>query len=228
MKPLSNSGVPQAHAVCDPALGNATEAEKRLQAEVAERDLEIRRLNHSMKNQFAVIASMVMMTGRRAVDTDSMSFAIRGRIQALSTAHDVIRSESNTIKGLFSALLAPQVSGECERLMIDGPAFSPGPVAMTDLAMIVHELATNASRHGALSAAEGRVSVGWRVGEDSVQFEWFESGGLSIGSAPEQCGLGLKLIDQIVRLQFKGSHETEWPEQGYRIQFSIPVESLKI
>jgi two-component sensor histidine kinase len=204
------------------------DTEARLRAELAERDLEIRQLNHSMKNQFAVIASMVMMTGRRAVDTTSMSLAIRGRIQALSTAHDVNRSECADIAALFSALVGPSTGGEAERLAVDGPPLSPSSAAITDLAMVVHELATNASRYGALSEPVGRVSVGWQKQADSVQFQWVESGGPKIGGAPERNGFGLKLISQVIELQFKGTLEAAWPEQGFCATFTIPNDSLGI
>ena len=142
----------------------------------------MREVNHRVKNQYAVILSMIRETGRRVRDPKDFERQIRERIMALSASHDLLVSDDwrgTTIFELILAQLRP--FNEEGRVTISGPSIKLRPSAVQYLGIALHELAANSMVYGVLSRSDGRIAIEWNVatveGVEEVTLVWSESGG---------------------------------------------------
>jgi PAS domain S-box-containing protein len=225
---------PQRHAVrLAGVIGDVTER----RAAEDSRQLLVRELNHRVKNLFAMASGMVSMTARSARSTKDMAEALRGRLGALSRAHELLRpgfgpevpeASETTLPGLISAILEPHAAGASgrKRLVIDGPAVPLGHKAVTSLALALHELATNAAKYGCLSRPEGRLSVTWRLEADHICLEWQESGGPAVTAAPDREGFGSQLARRTITGQLGGTLVQDWRPEGLQMQMALPLDRL--
>ena len=215
------------------AVCNFIDISERKQAEEA-RQLLLRELNHRVKNLFSIASGMVNMTARTAKNTDEMARALSGRLLALARAHELIRSaitpdahpaKTARLLELVSAVVAPHVSGR-DQLHIDGPDIEIGPTAATSLALVLHELGTNAAKYGSLSAAEGRLDVSWRATLDGLVLTWTESGGPRIENLPTRTGFGSQLARMSAGGQLGGEISFDWKPAGACIVLRAAAERL--
>lgn len=169
--------------------------------EVEERqDILNAELAHRLKNNLALVQSIVSQTLRTAIDVPSARNILAERIRALGKAHDVLmtgRRDAAPVEDIVRSTVA--LLGEGGRVAINGPRIELGASAAMSLVLICHELATNASKYGALSVDRGRVEIRWRVeadaeGRDCFIFEWIESGGPTV-TPPSRSGFGTRLIE---------------------------------
>jgi PAS domain S-box-containing protein len=206
--------------------------------------LLVRELDHRVKNQFAVFDSLVQFTARAAPDPASMAKVLRSRLHALAAAHDLVRDATGdgptrglrptTLTALLEAILAPfGVVGAqtlClapHRVRLIGPDLGVGPCSASALALVIHELATNAARHGALSVPAGMVQVSWLSTQGMVKILWHESGGPLIAGEPKHRGFGTTLIDQGIRAQLGGTVMFEWlSHEGISVTLNLPADRL--
>ena len=167
------------------------------------RQLLVRELNHRVKNLFAVMSGMVSMTARSTSTSAQMENALRGRLFALGRAHDLIRPAVTmndlrqaeiSLQNLITSLIEPHVAYQSDMLSIEGTMLTLGANGATSLALIVHELATNAAKYGCLSVPEGSLSVTWREEAERLEFQWTETGGPPIEAEPTSKGFGSKLV----------------------------------
>lgn len=161
--------------------------------------LLIAELDHRVKNVLANVRAMVKLSGRSAPSVDTFVEALDGRLQSMASAHTLLSKaewRSADLAQLAAAVLAPFRSIHGDNLEIRGEPVRVPPKTAQGLALVLHELATNAVKHGALSDAGGRVSLSWWVakGSGDLELTWRESGGPSVRS-PERRGLGLTIID---------------------------------
>ena len=204
-------------------------------------DLLARELNHRVKNLFSVILSIVSMSGRGASDDVRAAVAgLRDRIHALSLAHAVSQGQLDReiigLRELLASTLAPYRGGgggnEAERLTLDGPAVEVLVKAVTPLGLVMHELATNAAKYGALSVPEGRVTVTWEtvapgaggpvVGDGpALRLAWSEHGGPPT-TRPDREGFGSIMLRQAAR-QLRGSLDRRWTAQGLVAELRLPL-----
>lgn len=198
------------------------------------RSILLRELNHRVKNIFAVVSGLISMTARASTTPRDMADALRGRLTALSAAHDLIRSavlgetemaETIQLADLLKRILAPHVDRP-EQLVIAGPGFMLGPNATTSLALVFHELATNAAKYGALADEHGTLTVSWEQSPADVTLEWRERTAASAGDPPTHRGFGSQLIEMSVQRQLKGVMSYDWSEEGLRVSLAAPVEQL--
>jgi two-component sensor histidine kinase len=114
-----------------------------------------------------------------------------------------------------------------EAVRLEGPPVSLAVAAVQPIAMLLHELATNAAKHGALSRPEGRVDIVWRLdppGPDAaLRLRWTEAGGPSLREKPRQRGFGSQLIEATVRGQLGGRVTFEWNESGLACELTVPA-----
>ena len=178
-------------------MGTCTDIHDLKQAEERQRLLTAE-LSHRVKNALAVVQSIAHQTLRRSGSLAEFSGAFQGRLQALSEAHGLLlrsRWSSVPLTDLLRTELAPYESGGAIRL--DGPEVGLGPRQGVALALILHELATNAAKYGALSVPEGRLHVGWRLdgaeAQRHLRLAWTETG-LPAAPALEPEGFGTRLI----------------------------------
>jgi two-component sensor histidine kinase/DNA-binding response OmpR family regulator len=135
-----------------------------------------REVDHRARNALAVIQSIIRLT--RAKSVDDYVQAIEGRIKALARAHTLLsdsRWRGADLGTLVGEELAPYRGGD--KIHCKGPDISLQPATAQGLALALHELATNAAKHGALSSPTGKVSLEWELGADALTLHWVENGG---------------------------------------------------
>ena len=213
--------------------GAAVEITNRKNAEETRR-LLIRELHHRIKNTFAVIAGMITMTARSSANVSEMAEVLRGRLVALAAAHELIRpaitaevghTEQTSLSDLLTAILAPHLYFP-EQLVLDAPPVEIGVTAATSLALVLHELATNAAKYGALSTSKGQLSVTAHYNGESLQLDWVESGGPAVVEPPRHEGFGSRLATMSIVGQLAGSIDFQWNETGLTARLVMSRERL--
>lgn len=204
--------------------------EKRSASEAQE--LLTRELTHRVKNLFAIANGMVSMTARTAKDTKDMAIALRGRLGALSRAHELVQpvaSASGTAVGLdqlIETVLAPYIQEDSCRVHVEGPPVSVGANTTTSLALVLHELATNAAKYGSLSSPQGHLTIRWTETGDAVNVVWTETGGPKIDVTPTFEGFGSQLAQRSIAGQLGGSITREWQREGLCVRMTLPFDRL--
>ena len=133
-------------------------------------------LSHRVKNQYAVILSMLRETGRHVGSLEEFERLIRERVVALSRSHDLLIN-GNWVGATLSELVLAQLEAfsSNDLLVVDGPPILLSPTAVQYLGMAFHELATNAAKYGALAKSDGRIEVKWQTTSDArLQLKWRE------------------------------------------------------
>jgi PAS domain S-box-containing protein len=186
-------------------------------------------LNHRVKNTLATVQSLAAQTVRGNRVPRAVRENFEARLVALSRAHDQLtrgRWESANLKEIAEEIFAPYSSGG--GLAIDGEGVYLAPQAALMLAMIFHELATNAAKYGSLSAPAGKLALSWKVANGSsprrLRIEWQESGGPAV-SAPARRGFGSKLVERGITQELKGSAEMTFDPAGLRCTMEIPLSA---
>lgn len=205
------------------------------------RDLLARELGHRIKNMFAVIASMITLSARGNPAVQGFARTVRERIEALGRAQDLVNTArpgedvmeaTRSLHALIGTLLAPyrreadEPPGDQARITIQGCDPEVGASAATALALALHEFATNAVKYGALSAAEGSVSVTCRDDGACLEIVWQERGGPVIAGPPAREGFGTQLARRSLGGELGGSVAHEWDPDGVTIRIRAPMERL--
>jgi PAS domain S-box-containing protein len=189
----------------------------------ARRTLLVREVDHRARNALALVQSIVRLT--KAPSIDGYIEMIEGRIRALSTAHALLsesRWEGADLGRLVNEELAPYRQYESERITMSGPAVFLQPASAQILALVLHELATNAVKYGSLSLPAGRVKVTWTLRQSLLTMTWEEIDGPRI-QAPAAKGYGTKVINASVVQQLSGSVDFDWRPSGLRFVMSAPI-----
>ncbi len=202
---------------------NEVLADERHKADLRQKMLN-EELNHRVKNILALIKSLVshpVANGRSIAD---YVVSLKGRIQALSLAHDqVIRGAGGgALKALLDAELSPY-RGTVAEIAVDGPDVQLDARAYSVLALVLHELATNAAKYGALSFHGGRLSLRWeRTGQDDCHINWIERGGPAV-APPERTGFGSMLIGRSIPYDLGGQSDVDYAPDGVSVRLLIPA-----
>ena len=211
-------------------VGITSDVTARRQAEDRER-LLAREVDHRAKNLLAVVQSIVQLT--RAEDIAAFTRSISGRIQSLARAHSLLaasRWEGADLKQLVTEELAPFAARGGGRVSIAGPAIRLKPEAAQALALVIHELATNAAKYGALSGEAGRVEIYWAMAPGSAEgrlcIDWHERGGPEVQGAPTRRGFGSTVMQASVERQLKGKVRLDWEAQGLSCQLALPSDQI--
>ena len=170
---------------------------RRLEEEEKRTAFLLGELRHRVRNSLAVLRSLFKMTARNSQSVEELTLAFGERLRTLSEAHTRLATETggdNTLARLVSDHVAPYAPDRAQVAM-DGPAVELTESVAFDLALVIHELATNAAKYGALSVPDGKVELRWSFDEDSgtLDLSWRESGGPPV-EAPTRRGLGTTLI----------------------------------
>jgi PAS domain S-box-containing protein len=185
-------------------------------------DLLAREVDHRARNALAVVQSIVRLT--RASSVEHYVGAVEGRIKALARAHALLsdsRWHGADLGALVAEELAPYRVAEADKVEIGGSTVSLLPHVAQGLALALHELATNAAKHGALSSMAGKVSVTWQSRPDLLVLQWGESGGPPIAPPPAR-SFGLNVIRASIENQLGGKATFDWDPQGMQCTLSIP------
>jgi two-component system, chemotaxis family, CheB/CheR fusion protein len=185
-------------------------------------------LNHRVKNALATVQAVMTQTLRQSASLGEFTQAFTGRLHALAQAHDLLAAEEwagTEIGELVSQTLAPYHTPGRGRIVVDGSSLPVLPYVGVALVMIVHELATNAAKYGALSVPTGRVAVAWRregdPGGDQIHVEWTETGGPRV-TPPSRQGFGTKLIERSTAHELGGEARLEYADEGFRCVLIFP------
>jgi two-component sensor histidine kinase len=181
-------------------------------------DLLIEELNHRVKNTLAILQSIATQTFRSASRAEREKF--EGRLGALAEAHNLLSREKwqgSELKDVVSRVLQPYLLNNPERFRMFGPAVPLSPRVAVVLSMIVHEIATNAAKYGALSNDTGTVTLDWEIIEEGggpmLRMIWTEAGGPHV-TAPVQRGFGSRLIERSARDQLGGEATVDFLPRG--------------
>ncbi len=205
--------------------------EQRLAQE--EREVIAQELSHRIKNIFAVIGGIVSLNARTHPEAQDFADGLRSRILALGRAHDFVRPHSressprsnpSSLQALVRDLLLPYRAGDVDRVTFHGPDASIDDGTATPLALLFHELATNAAKYGALSRHDGRVEITSEIAGDNFLLHWREIGGPA--AKPGDAGFGSRLMSLSVEGQLRGTLQRRYTEAGLEVDLSIPLASL--
>src|SRR5215813_697303 len=187
------------------------------------RTLLVREVDHRARNALAVVQSIVRLT--KAPTIDAYQTAVEGRIRALSTAHALLsesRWEGASLDRLVDEELGPYLRADAARISMAGPAVVLQPSVAQILAVVLHELATNAAKYGALSTGGGTIGLSWKLSGSDLVMHWDERGGPAI-RPPATPGYGTKVITASVEYQLGGSAVFDWRPEGLRFTMSAPL-----
>jgi len=201
----------------------------------AERELISHELSHRIKNIFSVISGLVTMSSREHPEIRPIANELRERIIALGHAHDFVRphseasrpaQEQSSLHGLLDQLLAPYQSANGDRIKINGEDTKIDDRSATPLALLFHELATNAAKYGGLSTSTGRVEIATEKADGRARIEWREQGGPPVVEAVSS-GFGSRLIAMSVERQLGGTLERHWDRDGLRVSVELPLNAMQ-
>jgi two-component sensor histidine kinase len=179
-------------------------------------------VDHRARNVVAVIQSIMRLT--RASTIEEYLSAVDGRIRALSNAHKLLsrsRWEGADLGKLVDEEFAPYRSENVERVSSEGPPILLDPSTAQTLALALHELATNAAKYGALSSAQGRVSVRWHTDQNGIALHWLEQGGPPV-KPPEKKGYGTRVVHAGIEHQLGGAVAFDWAQSGLECRMMVP------
>ena len=202
-------------------VGMNRDITRRKEAE-AQRELLLGELNHRVKNIFAIIRVLVSQSveGR---STEEAQGVLLGRLDALVQAHALAlesRWESVDLAQLAELTMRPYRAERPEVIEIDGRSVKLKPRPALSLSLVLHELATNAVKYGALSTPSGRVTLQWRLSDEpvpKVHLRWCETGGPPVVQ-PEEKGFGTQLVDRVFDYELGGDSKVEFNETGLRVE----------
>ena len=201
----------------------------------SERELVSQELSHRIKNIFAVLTGIVGLSARSRPELKPFADELRQRIHALGEAHDFVRPHSNhslpttsqtSLRALIERLMQPYHSAEFGRVQFAGDDAVIDDGAATPLALLFHELATNAAKYGALSIGTGSVLLtGTRHHDGRYHLTWKETGGPAV-SAGKTNGFGSRVIELSVQGQLRGDLHRAWDADGLRVEIDLPGDAL--
>lgn len=201
----------------------------------AQNEILSRELSHRIKNIFAVIGGLIGLSARNDPEQKLFARELQQRVSALGRAHEFVRPHSNhsaprqlprRLHGVIREILAPYPALAEGRIRIDGQDVAVDDRGATPIALLIHELATNASKYGALTKAEGEVRITSAVKDGRLELRWQENGGPEISGPPDQTNFGTMLCDLSIVQQLGGTIERDWLASGLAVTAKIDVPRL--
>ncbi|WP_262027519.1 PAS domain-containing protein [Microvirga sp. Mcv34] len=191
-------------------------------------NLLIRELHHRVKNTLATVQAIVGSTARTASSIDEFYQGFVGRIVSLARTHNLLTEDlwqKADLEVLVQTELGPYEDEARNRITIMGPHLELPSEAAVPIGMAIHELTTNAAKHGALSTFGGQVEVRWEILGDErpmLHFSWEEHGGPHV-SAPGRQGFGTRLLQRVLSTQLQAEVSMEFPQEGLRFSMRMPI-----
>lgn len=185
-------------------------------------------LNHRVRNTLSVVHALAAQTARRSSSVADFAASFEARVGALAKAHDLVARTAWEQADLVD--VASQVLKPYRNVTVDGPAVALAPARALALALVVNELAINASKHGALTLDSGKVSMSWQVtdedGKQVLDLDWRETGGPRVAT-PAPPGFGALLVDRTVTRDLAGRVDRDFRPDGLccHIRFPLPVSA---
>jgi len=195
-------------------------------------DLMLEELDHRVKNTLATVQAIAMQTIASSSNLDQFQAAFVPRLMALSNTHNLLASDAWTgasLRDVIASELAPYENGSVLRSNLVGDDLKLSPKTALGLAMVIHELSTNAAKYGALSVADGQIDVEWSFFEHadkgrSLRIRWRETGGPRV-SAPTRRGFGTRLVTEGTAFELRGTAVIDYAPAGVLCVIEIPVSA---
>jgi two-component sensor histidine kinase len=183
-------------------------------------------LDHRAKNVLAVAQAILRLT--RADTLPDFVAAVEGRIKALARVHTQVAENrwDGAELGELAATALESFRGREGQTVAEGPRVWVSPAAAQVIAILLHELATNAAKHGALSTEAGCVELRWSLeGSGDLKLSWAERDGPPVGT-PSRRSFGTQVIERNIPDQLGGTADVTWLPRGLRCEFTVPAENV--
>ncbi|HEY8382785.1 MAG TPA: PAS domain-containing protein [Microvirga sp.] len=191
--------------------------------------LLIRELHHRVKNTLATVQAIVGSTARTTSNIDEFYQGFVGRIVSLAQTHNLLTEDlwqKASLTELLRNELGPYEAADGQRVRITGPEIELPSEAAVPIGMAIHELTTNAAKHGALSTPSGRVEVEWRLSRDgdrpTMRFIWTERDGPPV-RPPTRQGFGSRLLQRVLTTQLQADVHMDFQQEGMRFTMHMPI-----
>jgi two-component system CheB/CheR fusion protein len=195
----------------------------------AAQDLLVHELQHRVKNILATVGALAARLLQRSNSLDGFSDAFLTRLVAMGRVHDLLSQrnwQGADLRGLVRAALAPFADAKTKNISLDGPELLLKPGVAASLGMVLHELATNAAKYGALSTAQGHVDLAWQVQDRDpgrqLSFLWTEKGGPAVEASQKE-GFGTVFLKRCVEYELEGKAELRFEREGLSCSISFPL-----
>jgi len=188
-------------------------------------------LDHRVRNTLASIQSILRLARRSAKTKEEFADAVAGRVQAMARTHSHLTHSGwrgAALRALIADELAPYAADD-SKTTIDGPDILLLPSASVSMALVVHELTTNAAKYGALSVPEGSVAISWAISdageERTLDFRWSERSGPPV-KAPSQGGFGSIMLKRVLEHEFGAVVQADYAMEGFRFEAAFPLDRV--
>jgi len=182
-------------------------------------------LDHRVKNMLANISAIAAQSRSGTHTIESYIRTLRGRIDTLAQSHELLSRSAwsgASLRTLVNRVVEPYASGASGDIEVEGPEIVLQPRLVQSVGLVLHELASNAARHGALARKDGRVVISWDLGEGpTLDFTWSESGSTIGEQQPD--GFGMFVIRSMLRAELKEKPEIAFSGDGMWFRFSLPL-----
>jgi two-component sensor histidine kinase len=228
--PRLTTPIAEVNAVAE-AMADA--AERRRFAE-EQRDLLVRELHHRVKNLLTTAQSLATLSARTTREPAAFAAQFGARLRTLARTHTMLLEEPDgvlALRVLVTEVVAPYRLG-IGRISAAGPDVRLPADAAVPLGMVLHELATNAAKYGALSVPEGRLEIAWRVvpaeGAPVLVLDWIERDGPAITAPPRREGFGSQLLRRALATLPGGRTEISWTPQGLAVRLTLALRGSEL
>jgi light-regulated signal transduction histidine kinase (bacteriophytochrome) len=204
-------------------LAGVTEKEARKAAE--KQEILIAELNHRVRNVLGLIRGLVAQSRTSAFDVDTFASILGNRVHALARAHDQITAKNwgpGSLVNLIATEAGAYLGTGASRVRAIGPAVLLYPQAFSAVALVIHELTTNAAKYGALANQDGQVTITWSLAADGVlSLDWIETGGPTV-ETPTRRGFGTTIIERSIPHELGGEATLNYSPTGVHALFKLP------
>ena len=198
-----------------------------------DREIMLAELQHRVRNTLAVVRSIARRTAEGTDSVDDMLAHFEGRLTAFSRVQSALAQSPDGAVDLAQLIedeLLAHASREGEGLKVKGPRVLLRQKAAERISLAVHELATNAVKHGALAARDGKIAIRWRVGgrgkDRALHFSWEEQGLNGRTEGPNHPGFGMELLTEILPYDLSATTDVEFDRNGLRFRMELPARHL--
>lgn len=206
-----------------------------LRAAAAERDrseqrlhLLMREMAHRAKNQISLTSSLIQLCSRGASSAKDLKDDLTGRLLALGRSIDVATAggaDDTSLRDLIKVQLDPFLAEKEDRLEVRGDEVVISGSVAQSLSLVLHENATNASKHGAWARPGGKVILSWHKADGNLLLDWSETGGAA--KASEHAGFGTTLVDTLIERALGGSIERRFGDEGFSCGLILPLDRIE-
>jgi two-component sensor histidine kinase len=214
------------------------QTEARLSKALGEQEALAKEMSYRVKNVFSIVDGIIHLSGKRTDTKEELVDSVSGRIRALAVAHGMVRRSFSDVSSvprtaglgeLVRAITRPyEIDGAHPRVVARGPDVALGEHATNGVALILHELATNAAKYGALARESGTVEVIWTIEGPTLILTWKEQGGPIVAGAPATFGFGSRLVEDTIEGAFAGRQSQQWSPDGLKMTIHLNLDRLSV